>query len=89
METLNIRAFQESDKPFLGNSTGEFNVDALLHQLLYRGSPLESIGKILFHKIENDSFEILVEEKNETLLFRKTIEVDNISIKVVKKHGTY
>lgn len=89
METLNISAFQESDKPFLGNSTGEFNVDALLHQLLYRGSPLEAIEKILFHKIENDSFEILVEEKNETLLFRKTIEVDNISIKVVKKHGTY
>lgn len=89
METLDVRAFRESDKAFLGNSTGEFNVDALLHQLLYRGSPFESIEKILFQKIEKDSFDIVLEEKAESLLFRKTIQVDNIRIEVVKQHGTY
>lgn len=89
METLDIRAFRESDKSFLGNSTGEFNVDALLHQLIYRGSPFESIEKLIFQKIENDSFNMVLEEKSDNLLFRKTIEVDNIRIKVVNENGTY
>ena len=89
IETLDIRAFRESDKSFLGNSTGEFNVDALLHQLIYRGSPFESIEKVIFQKIENDSFNMVLEEQSESLLFRKTIEVDNIRIKVVNENGTY
>jgi len=89
METLDVRAFRESDKSFLGNSTGEFNVDALLHQLIYRGSPFESVEKLIFQKIEKDSFYIVLEEKSETLLYKKTIEVDNISIKVVNENGTY
>lgn len=89
METLDVRAFRESDKSFLGNSTGEFNVDALLHQLIYRGSPFESVEKLIFQKIEKDSFFIVLEEKSDTLLYKKTIEVDNISIKVVNENGTY
>lgn len=89
METLDVRAFRESDRSFLGNSTGEFNVDALLHQLIYRGSPFESVEKLIFQKIEKDSFDIVLEEKSDTLLFRKTIEVDNILIKVVNDNGTY
>lgn len=89
METLDVKAFRESDKTFLGNPTGEFNVDALLYQLLYRGSAFESIDKIQFQKIEEESFTILLEEKTDAVLYRRTIEVDNISIKVVKKYGTY
>lgn len=89
METLDVKAFRESDKTFLGNPTGEFNVDALLYQLLYRGSAFESIDKIQFQKIEEESFTILLEEKTDAVLYRRTIEVDNIIIKVVKKYGTY
>ncbi|SDJ29014.1 hypothetical protein [Proteiniclasticum ruminis] len=89
METLDVKAFRESDKTFLGNPTGEFNVDALLYQLIYRGSAFESIDKIQFQKIEEESFTILLEEKTDAVLYRRTIEVDNISIKVVKKYGTY
>jgi hypothetical protein len=89
IETLDVRAFRESDKSFLGNSTGEFNVDALLHQLIYRGSLFESVEKLIFQKIEKDSFHIVLEEKSDTLLYKKTIEVDNISIKVVNENGTY
>jgi len=89
MEILDVRAFRESDKSFLGNSTGEFNVDALLHQLIYRGSPFESVEKLIFQKIEKESFDIVLEEKSDTQLFRKIIEVDNISIKVVNENGTY
>ena len=89
METLDVKAFRESDKTFLGNPTGEFNVDALLYQLLYRGSAFESIDKIQFQKIDEESFTILLEEKTDAVLYRRTIEVDNISIKVVKKYGTY
>ncbi|WP_313120797.1 hypothetical protein [Proteiniclasticum ruminis] len=89
METLDVKAFRESDKTFLGNPTGEFNVDALLYQLLYRGSAFESIDEIQFQKIEEESFTILLEEKTDAVLYRRTIEVDNISIKVVKKYGTY
>lgn len=89
METLDVKAFRESDKTFLGNPTGEFNVDALLYQLLYRGSAFESIDKIQFQKIEEESFTILLEEQTDEVLYRRTIEVDNISIKVVKKYGTY
>lgn len=89
METLDVKAFRESDKTFLGNPTGEFNVDALLYQLLYRESAFESIDKIQFQKIDEESFTILLEEKTDAVLYRRTIEVDNISIKVVKKYGTY
>lgn len=89
METLDVRAFRESDRQFLGNSTGEFNVDALLHQLIYRGSRFESVDHLIFSKIEHDSFEIVVEERSDTLLYRKTVEVDNISIKVVNENGTH
>lgn len=89
MEILDVRAFRESDKSFLGNSTGEFNVDALLHQLIYRGSLFESVEKLIFQKIEKESFDIVLEEKSDTRLFRKIIEVDNISIKVVNENGTY
>lgn len=89
METLDVKAFRESDKTFLGNPTGEFNVDALLYQLLYRESAFESIDKIEFQKIDEESFTILLEEKTDAVLYRRTIEVDNISIKVVKKYGTY
>ncbi len=89
METLDVRAFRESDRQFLGNSTGEFNVDALLHQLIYRGSRFETVDHLKFSKIEQDSFEIVIEEKSDTLLFRKTVEVDNISIKVVNENGKH
>lgn len=89
METLDVAAWRQSDRTFLGNNTGEFNVDALLHQLVYGGSPYETIEKIIFQKIEEDSFEVVLEEVKEFKLFRNKIELDNISIKVVNRHGEY
>jgi hypothetical protein len=89
MEILDFNAWKESDRTFLGSSTGEFNVDSLLHQLLYTGSSFESVDKILFTKIENDSFEMVLEEKKESILYRRKIELDNISIKVVNHSGKY
>ena len=89
MEILDVAAWRQSDRTFLGNNTGEFNVDALLHQLIYGGSPYENVEEIIFRKIEEDSFEVVLEEVKESMLFRNKIELDNISIKVVNRHGEY
>lgn len=89
METLDVSAWRESDRTFLGNITGEFNVDNLLYQLVKTGTAFDQVDKIIFTKIENDSFDVVLEEKKETILYRTKIELDNISIKVVNRNGKY
>lgn len=89
METLDVSFWRKSDRTFLGNATGEFNVDALLYLLLYPGSPFDAVEKIIFSKIEDDRFEVLLEEVKGNLLYRNKVELDNIKIKVVKRYGEY
>ncbi|MBP1917707.1 hypothetical protein [Youngiibacter multivorans] len=89
METLDVCAWRESEKAFLGNITGEFNVDTLLYQLLNTGTIFDQVDKIIFTKIANDSFEVVLEEKKESILYRTKVELDNISIKVVNRNGKY
>lgn len=89
METLDVGAWRKSDRSFLGNITEEFNVDALLHQLLNNGSAFESVERIIFTKIENETFETVLDEKRESVLFRTKVELDNIRIKVVNRNGKH
>lgn len=89
MEILDVGAWRESEKAFLGNITGEFNVDTLLYQLLNTGTSFDQVDKIIFTKIANDSFEVVLEEKKESILYRTKVELDNISIKVVNRNGKY
>jgi len=89
MEILDVGAWRESERTFLGNITGEFNVDSLLYQLLNMGTSFDLVDKIIFTKIEKDSFEVLLEEKKVSILYRTRIELDNISIKVVNRNGKY
>ena len=87
METLDIRAWKESEKLFLGNLTEEFNVDNLLYQLLSSGTAFDEVDRIEFQKIENDSFEVVIDDSRKEILYKTKIELDNISIRVVKHSG--
>jgi len=89
IEVLDIEAWRHSDRTFLGNPTSEFNIDALLYQLNQGGYGYESVDQILFTKIEDDSFEVILEERSDKMLIRNKIELDNIRIKVVNHIGEY
>lgn len=87
METLDVSAWRKSGREFLGNITGEFNVDALLYELHATGTFYSSIDKILFTKIPGESFEVVLEEVQGDMLWRNKVELDNINIKVVNQYG--
>lgn len=89
LEKLDVEAWRRSKSTFLGNPTSEFNIDALLYQLNQGGFGYEQVNEIHFSKIEEESFEMILEEQRESMLIRNKIELDNIRIKVVKSLGEY